>query len=353
MGSYHPLKSVQRRFWELVAEGAAPGVAGTVLGVSERCGQEWFYQRGGVNPRLCEPQGQIRPRLTPLERDEITIGAACGESERSMARRLGRAPSTIMREIGNNGGCRGATGRYRARYRFGADRGGRDAKSGYRGSVAQARSEQRATRPRARKLDRIPELREVVEDLLGKKYSPQQIAGLLPKMYPDRPEMRVSHETIYKYFYDRLYVQGRGELRRELSGCLRTGRVRRKPRKRKDAYRLRDVTAGKGRCSGRVGLFTPALPRRPRGLPPARHPGGLGVAHPRNVGARWEYGRRDERRTGRPASARLPNGWASYLCRTGPVRCRSSPARWHRYSSARSPKTPKWPRPSRLPSRPS
>ena len=149
MGSYHPLKSVQRRFWELVAEGTAPGVAGTVLGVSERCGQEWFYQRGGVNPRLCEPQGQIRPRLTPLERDEITIGAACGESERSMARRLGRAPSTIMREIGNNGGCRGATGRYRARYRFGADRGGRDAKSGYRGSVAQARSEQRATRPRA------------------------------------------------------------------------------------------------------------------------------------------------------------------------------------------------------------
>ena len=229
MGAYHLLKSVQRRFWELVAEGTAPGVAGTVLGVSERCGQEWFYQRGGVNPRLCEPQGQIRPRLTPLERDEITIGAACGESERSMARRLGRAPSTIMREIGNNGGCRGATGRYRARYRFGADRGGRDAKSGYRGSVAQARSEQRATRPRARKLDRIPELREVVEDLLGKKYSPQQIAGLLPKMYPDRPEMRVSHETIYKYFYDRLYVQGRGELRRELSGCLRTGRVRRKP----------------------------------------------------------------------------------------------------------------------------
>jgi IS30 family transposase len=244
MGSYHPLKSVQRRFWELVAEGTAPGVAGTVLGVSERCGQEWFYQRGGVNPRLCEPQGQIRPRLTPLERDEITIGAACGESERSMARRLGRAPSTIMREIGNNGGCRGATGRYRARYRFGADRGGRDAKSGYRGSVAQARSEQRATRPRARKLDRIPELREGVEDLLGKKYSPQQIAGLLPKMYPDRPEMRVSHETIYKYFYDRLYVQGRGELRRELSGCLRTGRVRRKPRKRTSATETRGRIVG-------------------------------------------------------------------------------------------------------------
>jgi IS30 family transposase len=66
---------------------------------------------------------------------------------------------------------------------------------------------------------------------LHKKYSPEQIAGRLPKMYPDRPEMRVSHETIYKY----VYVQGRGELRRELSACLRTGRALRKPRKRTSA----------------------------------------------------------------------------------------------------------------------
>ena len=153
-----------------------------------------------------------------------------------------------MREIGNNGRCRGATGRYRARYRFGADRGGWDAKSGYRGSVAQARSEQRASRPKARKLDRNPELREVVEDLLRKKYSPEQIAGSLPKMYPDRPEMRVTHETIYKYFYDRLYVQGRGELRRELSTCLRTGRVRRKPRKRTSA------TETRGRITGMINI---------------------------------------------------------------------------------------------------
>jgi IS30 family transposase len=247
VGGYYPLNSVQRRFWELVAEGTAPGVAGVALGVSERSGQEWFYQRGGVNPRLCEPQGQIRPRLTALERDEITIGAAGGESQRSMARRLGRAPSTVMREISKNGGCRGATGRYRARYRFGAARG-RDAKSGYRGSVAQARSEQRARRPQARKLDRNGELREVVEDLLGNKYSPEQIAGLLPKLYPDRPEMRVSHETIYKYFYERLYVQGRGELRRELSACLRTGRVRRKPRKRTSA------TETRGRILGMINI---------------------------------------------------------------------------------------------------
>ena len=68
----------------------------------------------------------------------------------------------------------------------------------------------------------------MVERLLGKKYSPEQIAGMLALTYPDRPEMQVSHETIYKA----LYVQGRGELRRELTKCLRTGRTMRKPRRR-------------------------------------------------------------------------------------------------------------------------
>ena len=67
-----------------------------------------------------------------------------------------------------------------------------------------------------------------VQALLVKKYSPEQIAGVLATTYPDRPEMQVSHETIYKA----LYVQGRGELRRELTTCLRTGRALRKPRRR-------------------------------------------------------------------------------------------------------------------------
>ncbi len=167
MVSYHSLNSVQRRFWELVADGVQPGVAGMAVGVSNRCGEAWFLQRGGVNPGLREPRGQRRPRLTPLERDEISIGTACGESERSMARRLDRVPSTVMREIANNGRCRGATGRYRARHRFGADRGGWDAKSGYRGSVAQARSEERVRRPKAGKLDRNLELRSSARNSRG------------------------------------------------------------------------------------------------------------------------------------------------------------------------------------------
>ena len=68
-----------------------------------------------------------------------------------------------------------------------------------------------------------------MQGLLVKKYSPEQIAGVLARTYPDRPEMQVSHETIYKA----LYVQGRGELRRELHRCLRTGRALRKPRARR------------------------------------------------------------------------------------------------------------------------
>lgn len=223
------LLSVRRRYWELIAAGLVPEAAGVAVGVSLRCGSWWFAERGGVNPRLRHAQGQNRPRLSIDEREQIMIGTSHGESIRSMASRLGRAPSTVMREIANNGAARGLTGRYRALHRFGANRGGWDAKSGYSARIAQLRSEQRARRPKAGKLGRCAKLRAEVEALLANKYSPEQIAGVLAKTYPDRPEMQVSHETVYKA----LYVQGRGELRRELAKCLRTGRALRKPRARR------------------------------------------------------------------------------------------------------------------------
>ena len=229
MGGYWALNSVQRRFWELVAEGVTATAAGPMVGVSECCGQDWFRHFGGVKPQFSDHKGSRRPRLSIAEREEIMIGTSRGESIRSIADRLGRAASTIMHEINNNGRCREAAGRYRALHRFGANRGGWDAKSGYRAHLAQQRSEERAGRPKAGKLARNRELREVVEGLLRKKYSPEQIVGALAQTYPDRPEMRVSHETIYKA----LYVQGRGELRRELHRCLRTGRALRKPRARR------------------------------------------------------------------------------------------------------------------------
>jgi IS30 family transposase len=193
---------------------------------------------------MQDPRGQKRPRLTHDEREQIMVGTSRGESIRSMAHRLGRAPSTIMREINRNGRCREAPGRYRAKHRFGARRAGWDAKSAYSARIAQRRSEDRARRPRTGKLGRCAALRAEVQALLVKKYSPEQIAGLLAATHPDSPERQVSHETIYKA----LYVQGRGELRRELAACLRTGRALRKPRARAGVHK------GRGRISGMVNV---------------------------------------------------------------------------------------------------
>jgi IS30 family transposase len=228
MATHFSLVAVQRQFWELVAAGMSSEEAGRAVGVSNTCGGEWFRKFGGVNPRMQLAQGVRRPRLSLLERERIMIGTSRGESIRSIARGLGRAPSTVMREIEKNGRTRMAPGRYRALHRFGVNRGGWDARSGYSASLAQQRTEARARRPKAGKLARCPALCAQVQALLVKKYSPEQIAGVLATTYPDRLEMQVSHETIYKA----LYVQGRGELRRELSMCLRTGRALRKPRRR-------------------------------------------------------------------------------------------------------------------------
>jgi IS30 family transposase len=228
MAAHFSLVAVQRQFWELVAAGMSSEEAGRAVGVSNTCGVAWFRKFGGVNPRMQLAQGVRRPRLSLLEREQIMIGTARGESIRSIARGLGRAPSTVMREIEKNGRTRMAPGRYRALHRFGVNRGGWDARSGYSATLAQQRTEARARRPKAGKLARCPQLCAQVQALLVKNYSPEQIAGVLATTYPDRPEMQVSHETIYKA----LYVQGRGELRRELTTCLRTGRALRKPRRR-------------------------------------------------------------------------------------------------------------------------
>ncbi|WP_218893529.1 IS30 family transposase [Mycolicibacterium sp. CECT 8761] len=251
-----PLLSVQVWFWELVSAGMTPGDAGITVGVSAGTGGLWFRQCGGVNPQLQQPRGVKRPRLTHAEREQIMIGTSAGESIRSIARRLGRAPATIMREIERNGSARGLTGRYRALHRFGANRGGWDAKSGYSAVLAQQRSEARARRPKTGKIGRCPALSDEVQRLLTKKFSPAQIAGRLAKTYPDRPEMLVSHETIYKA----LYVQGRGELRRELTKCLRTGRTLRKPRNRRQAD-------GRGHIQGMVNISERPAEANDRAVP--------------------------------------------------------------------------------------
>jgi transposase, IS30 family len=144
-------------------------------------------------------------RLSFAERERISRGVAVGESGRSIARALGRSASTVCREISGCGG--------RERYR--ALRGERRARA-------------LARRPKPTKLSACPRLLEAVEAGLEQGWSPQQISARLIQDYPDDLGMRISHETIYLS----LYVQSRGELRRQLTAQLRTQRTKRKPQGR-------------------------------------------------------------------------------------------------------------------------
>jgi transposase, IS30 family len=157
---------------------------------------------GVIRPEMWAPSSA---RLSLDERVEIRVKLEAGCSLRAIAAEMGRAPSTISREVKAHGG--------RATYA---------PMRAHREAFAAAR------RPKATKLGSNPRLcAQVVEDL-ERLWSPRQIERRLERAFPDDLEMRVSHETIYKT----LYVQGRGELRRELAACLRSGRAARRPRGR-------------------------------------------------------------------------------------------------------------------------
>jgi transposase, IS30 family len=224
---------VVRQFWDHIRSGMSAAEAGLVVGVSVHTGRAWFADAGGVRPKFPDEGPRRRPRLTQDERVDIEVGVKTQESIRSIAGRLGRAPSTILREIERNAFC---YGRYRQRYRFGAPKkGGRDAKPRYNATGAQARAQDRARRPKPGKLAGNEKLRDEVQNRLTDQRSPEQIARRLRLDFPDEPEMWVSPETIYQS----VYVQGRGNLRRELHTCLRTGRALRKPQRRADSRRGR------------------------------------------------------------------------------------------------------------------
>lgn len=248
-----PLSWVRRQFWDHIRDGMLAGEAGVAVGVSVGTGERWFATAGGVKPQLPAEGPRKRPRLTHEEREEIQDGVAREESIQSIAGRLERAPSTIMREIERNALCQG---RYRARFRFGAPwRGGHDPKPRYRASTASARAHERARRPKPSKLALNDKLRDEVQSRLEDEHSPEQISGRLPVEFPDDAEMRVSHEAIYQA----IYVQGRGGLRRELHTCLRTGRALRKPHRRADARR--------GRIPGMVNISERPAEAEDRAVP--------------------------------------------------------------------------------------
>jgi transposase, IS30 family len=153
-------------------------------------------------------------RLTLADREEVTVGLHAGLAFTVIAARLGKATSTVSREVAANGG-----------------------RSGYRAWRAHQRAREQARRPKTPKLA-CPRLAARVTAWLADWWSPQQIAARLRIEFGGDPMMRVSHETIYQA----LYVQGRGELRRELARCLRTGRAKRRPRHRgENMGQIRDM----------------------------------------------------------------------------------------------------------------
>jgi len=161
----------------------------------------WYVDRaGGLRPRARRRAPQA---LRLAEREEISRGLAVGAGVRALARRLGRAPSTISRELERHGGA-----------------------PVYRACAADAAAWERARRPKRCRLARDGRLRRVVERKLGADWAPQQIAAWLKRTYPSDPTMHVSHETIYQA----LYVQARGALKRSLVRHLRRGRPYRRPR---------------------------------------------------------------------------------------------------------------------------
>ncbi len=196
--------------WDRWQAGDANRLIGRDLGRSAGSIRAFVESWGGVRP---EPRRRSPRHLSLTEREEISRGVAAGDSLRSIGNRLGRAASTVSRELARNGGHH----RYRAHH---ADR-----------AVLR-----RARRPKPSKLASNHQLRMVVEEKLEEWWSPQQVVLWLKRSYPDSLEMRVSHETIYLS----LFVQGKGALRRELTDCLRTGRAYRRPKTKR-------APSGKGR----------------------------------------------------------------------------------------------------------
>jgi IS30 family transposase len=170
------------------------------VGVSRSSGYRLI---GDAGPVMTAADGGGGPgyRLGFADREEIAVLHYRGCGVREIARRIGRSPATVSRELHRGRGMRGD----------------------YRAGPAQARAQRMTARPKPAKLAGNEALRRLVQDRLMDEHSPEQIAARLKADFPDDPQMRVSHETIYQS----IYVQGRGALRRELAQRLRTGRVRR------------------------------------------------------------------------------------------------------------------------------
>ena len=179
--------------------------------------QRILAETGGIQPAQ---RRRSRLALTLAEREEISRSVAMGQSIRSVATRLGRAPSTISREIMRNGG-----------------------QECYRASQADQAAWDRGRRPKTCSLAENRSLAHIVAGKLQMLWSPEQIAGWLKRTYPDDETFQVSHETIYRS----LFIQARGVLKKELLQHLRRTRAMRRSRhhtqKSDDRRRIRDAVS--------------------------------------------------------------------------------------------------------------
>ena len=162
--------------------------------------QQILAATGGIRPA---PRCRSRLALTLAEREEISRAVVAGHSIRSIAAQLGRAPSTISREIKRNGG-----------------------QERYRASQADQSAWDRGRRPKIGKLAQNRALARIVAGKLQRQWSPEQVAGWLKRTYPDDTSRQVSHETLYRS----LFIQARGALKKELVAHLRRTRVMRRSR---------------------------------------------------------------------------------------------------------------------------
>ncbi len=227
-------RSERRPFWQMIANGLSSEDAARRAGVSQAVGSRWFRECGGMppshlSPSAAPPTGRY---LSLSEREQIALLRVRGDGVREIARQLGRAASTISRELRRNAATRNGDFQYRA-------------------ITAQWHADRAARRPRLARLLTNVALRNYVQDRLAGKvaspdgkviagpvvqwngrrhgprkhrrwaraWSPEQIARRLTIDYPDDTSMRISHEAIYQS----LYVQGRGALRRELIAVLTHG----------------------------------------------------------------------------------------------------------------------------------
>ena len=186
--------------WERWKQGWTLNEIGRLFDRFHTSVQKILAETGGIRPPV---RRRAESALTLAEREEISRAVVAGESIRSMAARLGRAPSTISREIRRNGG-----------------------REDYRASYADAATWDRARRPKRCKLRGNRALARIVAARLRMFWSPEQIAGWLKHTYPCDESLHVSHETIYRS----LFIQARGALKKELLEHLRRTRAMRRSR---------------------------------------------------------------------------------------------------------------------------